>query len=84
MKNKYPGAFEIIFEKKFWPHIDKTGGFFVAKIRKIASIKKEIEASEWKTPETKKHQNSNNELRLYRGNISPWSLQEGITLYEHE
>ena len=84
MKNKYPGAFEIIFEKKFWPHIDKTGGFFVAKIRKIASIKKEIEESEWKTPETKKHQNSNNELRPYRGNISPWTLQDDIVLYEHE
>jgi len=84
MKNKYPGAFEIIFEKKFWPHIDKTGGFFVAKIRKIASIKKEREESEWKTPETKKHQNSNNELRPYRGNISPWALQDDIVLYEHE
>lgn len=35
---KYPDTFEVIFEKHFWPHIDHTGGFFVAKIRKYASI----------------------------------------------
>ncbi len=26
----------------------------------------------------------NKELRLFRGNISPWSSQTGVTLYEHE
>ena len=35
---KYPCTLEIIYQKHFWPHIDHTGGFFVAKIRKIASI----------------------------------------------
>lgn len=38
MYEKYGDAFEIIFEKKFWPHIDGTGGFFVAKIRKNISL----------------------------------------------
>ncbi len=35
---KYPGTMEILFQKKWWPHIDGTGGFFVTKIRKIAPI----------------------------------------------
>ena len=38
MQDKYGESFEILFQKKFWPHIDKTGGFFVAKIRKIQSL----------------------------------------------
>lgn len=38
MTEKYGDAFEIIFQKKFWPHIDGTGGFFVAKIRKLRSL----------------------------------------------
>jgi len=40
MREKYGNAFEILFQKKFWPHIDKTGGFFVAKIRKNKSLEK--------------------------------------------
>lgn len=35
---KYPGSFEITFQKKWWPHIDGTGGFFVSKLRKIGTI----------------------------------------------
>ena len=38
MMVKYPGTFEILFQKKWWPHIDKTGGFFVTKIRKTWTI----------------------------------------------
>jgi 16S rRNA C967 or C1407 C5-methylase (RsmB/RsmF family) len=38
MYEKYGNSFEIIFQKKFWPHIDGTGGFFVAKIRKLGSL----------------------------------------------
>jgi 16S rRNA C967 or C1407 C5-methylase (RsmB/RsmF family) len=39
--SKYPESFEILFEKKFWPHIDKTGGFFVVKLKKIQSLPEE-------------------------------------------
>ncbi len=38
MYEKYGNAFEIVFQKKFWPHIDGTGGFFVAKIKKTKSL----------------------------------------------
>lgn len=27
-----------MYQKHFWPHIDHTGGFFVAKIRKLEHI----------------------------------------------
>lgn len=89
MQAKYTDAFEIIFQKKFWPHIDGTGGFFVAKIRKIKTLNKKSEdiegnsEKEWKKPEIKNQSDSNKELRLFRGNISPWNLQENISLYEH-
>lgn len=88
MKTKYGNAIEILFQKKFWPHIDGTGGFFVAKIRKLQSLKivefKESTENRWKKPESKFQITSNKELRVFRGNISPWNIQEGITLYEHE
>lgn len=35
---KYPGSFKIVFQKRFWPHIDETGWFFVCKITKLKSI----------------------------------------------
>ena len=34
ISEKYGEKIEIIFQKKFWPHIDQTGGFFMAKIVK--------------------------------------------------
>ncbi len=89
MQSKYGESFEIIFQKKFWPHIDRTGGFFVAKIKKIKSLNKksedteEISEKEWKKSKIKKQSNSNKELRIYRGNISPWNIQKDISLYEH-
>ena len=88
MKTKYGNAIEILFQKKFWPHIDGTGGFFVAKIRKLQSLKiekiDESAENRWKKPESKFQITNNKELRVFRGNISPWNIQEGITLYEHE
>ncbi len=86
MQIKYEGTFEIIFQKKFWPHIDKTGGFFVSKIRKLSSLEKKNKKetwSEWGKVETKNPSNYNKELRLYRGNISPWKIQDNVVLYEH-
>lgn len=38
LEEKYPGSFEILFEKRFWPHIDETWWFFVCKIKKLSSI----------------------------------------------
>lgn len=38
MESKYPWTFEILFQKKWWPHIDGTGWFFVTKIRKTGTI----------------------------------------------
>jgi 16S rRNA (cytosine1407-C5)-methyltransferase len=35
---EFPGTFEIAFEKKFWPHSEGAGGFFVAKIKKTAPV----------------------------------------------
>lgn len=48
MKNKYGENFEITFQKHFWPHIDGTGGFFVAKIVKKISFKSEGEKADGK------------------------------------
>ena len=96
MYEKYGNAFEIVFQKKFWPHIDGTGGFFVAKIRKLKSLSdssswgsaaqdpSEIGEKAWKKSEPKFQITNNKELRLFRGNVSPWSAQSGVTLYEHE
>ncbi|MFZ2255961.1 MAG: hypothetical protein WAW59_01935 [Patescibacteria group bacterium] len=41
MYEKYGNSFEILFQKKFWPHIDGTGGFFITKIRKTQSLEQQ-------------------------------------------
>ena len=38
MMRKFPWCFEITFQKRYWPHIDGTGWFFVSKIRKLLSV----------------------------------------------
>jgi 16S rRNA (cytosine1407-C5)-methyltransferase len=38
----FPGCFEISFQKRYWPHIDGTGGFFVSKIKKLQSVDSKI------------------------------------------
>ncbi|EKE26021.1 MAG: rRNA (Cytosine-C(5)-)-methyltransferase RsmF, partial [uncultured bacterium (gcode 4)] len=35
---KYPDSFEIITQKRFWPHIDNTWWFFVTRIKKLKSV----------------------------------------------
>lgn len=55
MMKKYGESIEITFQKKFWPHIDKTGGFFVTKIKKLCPISyhsKDVHplAKNWKYP----------------------------------
>lgn len=68
MREKYDDAFEILFQKKFWPHIDGTGGFFITKIRKTRSLRVESERE--------KRGGTNEKLKVYRGNISPWKITE--------
>ncbi len=75
MMTKYPWNFEITYQKKFWPHIDKTGGFFVTRIRKISSIGLQ--------EESKRLENTNKELKISHANLWVWKIQEDITLYEH-
>ncbi|MBX9809803.1 hypothetical protein K2X92_05425 [Candidatus Gracilibacteria bacterium] len=87
MQDKYKDTFEILFQKKFWPHIDKTGGFFVAKIRKLQSLVEkgnQDDEDEYKKSTSKFQITQNKELRIFRGNTSPWKILDGITLYEHE
>lgn len=68
MYEKYGDAFEILFQKKFWPHIDGTGGFFITKIRKTRSLPTE--------GDREKRGGTNEKLKVYRGNISPWKIAE--------
>jgi 16S rRNA (cytosine1407-C5)-methyltransferase len=76
MYEKYGDAFEILFQKKFWPHIDGTGGFFITKLRKRRPLPTEANNS--------KRWGMNEKLKVYRGNISPWKLKEWYKLYEHD
>ncbi len=36
-KARFGDAIEVTFAKRFWPHLETAGGFFVAKIRKLKS-----------------------------------------------
>lgn len=74
IKEKYGDAIEIIFEKKFWPHIDKTGGFFMAKIIK----KSKIESVESRSL------TSNADIHLHSGSIKNFEIQKNISLYRHK
>lgn len=76
MRQKYGQSFEILYQKKFWPHIDGTGGFFVAKIRKIASIESEKQSERRGT--------RNEKLTRYRWWIGDWQIDSKYDLYEHD
>ncbi len=74
IKQKYPNSFEITYQKHFWPHIDHTGWFFVAKLRKIASIYVE---------EKPRAIHINEEIKTYKWHLHSASIRDGIVLYEH-
>jgi 16S rRNA C967 or C1407 C5-methylase (RsmB/RsmF family) len=76
MYEKYGDSFEILFQKKFWPHIDGTGGFFITKIRKTKSLEKEDKG--WLRG------GKNDKLKVFRGDTYPWKTQDGVRLYEHD
>ncbi len=74
MKEKYGNAIEITFQKKFWPHIDKTGGFFMAKIKKLQKI-------ESPTPRAL---TTNTDISLYSGTLKNWDIKKDISLFQHK
>lgn len=74
ISKKYPGSFEILYEKKFWPHKDKTGGFYVVRLRKLSSLQSESRHLE---------ESPNKELKKYGKGIIPWKLDDDVELYEH-
>lgn len=76
IRKKYGNALQITYEKKFWPHIDHTGGFFVWKIIKTASF--------WEQHERPEGKNSNTALVHFRKKISHWMQEDNISLYEHQ
>lgn len=76
MLEKYGDALEILFQKKFWPHIDGTGGFFITKIRKLSSLRED--------KPSKQRWGKNEKIKLWRGDIHPWTIREWVKLYVHE
>lgn len=81
---KYPETFEITFQKKFWPHIDKTGGFFVTKLKKLCSISRhsdselvsekestflDISEKQYKKNHFDGHKSSNTALKHFHGRL---------------
>lgn len=76
MYEKYENSFEILFQKKFWPHIDGTGGFFITKIRKTKSLERDEKSTlrGWK----------NDKLKVFRGDTYPWNFKNWVKLYEHD
>lgn len=74
IKEKYSNTIEIIYEKKFWPHIDKTGWFFMAKIIKKSPI------SENTLIQSK---NFNTEIKTFHRNLWEWKIKENTSLLSH-
>lgn len=74
IKEKYGNKIEIIFQKKFWPHIDKTGWFFMAKIIKKAPISENIEIQA---------KNYNDEIKNFRKNLGNFETKDWISLFSH-
>ena len=76
MQAKYGNALEILFQKKFWPHIDGTGGFFITKIRKLSSLPEDKPSKErW---------GKNEKIKTWRWDMHPWKIREWVKLYEHD
>jgi NOL1/NOP2/fmu family ribosome biogenesis protein len=75
LEKKYPETFRITYQKRFWPHIDGTWGFYVAKLLKLKSI----ETREKTRPEI-----ANNEITELQHNDIENQLNPGIKLYNHE
>ncbi|MDD5213872.1 MAG: hypothetical protein PHG82_05590 [Candidatus Gracilibacteria bacterium] len=48
IEKKYPESFRVTYSKRFWPHVEKSGGFFVAKIEKLKSVETNFKKREAK------------------------------------
>jgi 16S rRNA (cytosine1407-C5)-methyltransferase len=48
IEKKYPESFRVTYSKRFWPHIEKSGWFFVAKIEKLKSVETNFKKREAK------------------------------------
>lgn len=79
LEEKYPWSLEIMLTKRFWPHIDETGWFFVCKIKKIKSI-------DYKT--TRKEELSNKKIEELTKNderiIKNFSLKSWIDFEKYK
>lgn len=75
IEGKYPNSFEILSQKRFWPHKDGTGWFFVARIRK----NKPIENHEKTRPE-----NSNTKIEKIGDTGINETIKPNISIYSHE
>lgn len=81
IRDRYPESFEILFEKRFWPHEELSGGFFVCKIRKNTEI-----APDEKN--TKKHEVQKNEeiIPISKESeriLTKFATQVGLDLEDH-
>lgn len=61
IREKFGDALSISYEKKFWPHIDHTGGFYIAKIHKHDHIIRDHHRNI--------HHESNTEVKRYAKSI---------------
>lgn len=48
IEKKYPESFRVTYSKRFWPHVEKSGWFFVAKIEKLKSVETNFKKREAK------------------------------------
>ena len=42
LEKRHPGAFEVLFQRRFWPHRDEAGGFFITRLRKVRPVEHDI------------------------------------------
>lgn len=81
IRDRYPESFEILFEKRFWPHEEFSGGFFVCKIRKNTEIPPDEK-------NTKKHDIHKNEeiIPISKESeriLTKFATQVGLDLEDH-
>lgn len=84
LTKKHPECFEILFEKRFWPHIDQTGWFFVCRIKKLKSIEYRIKDKEVTYNEWIKKLNRSEQISLDRFCEKYWLNLDNYRLYTYK